>query len=238
MTAPEDWNNHLSEIQRLLFVDLDSSDADVVRAALQKLGELSEDGAETGLTLPEAKKNSKAIVLASSGGALILRAMRTWWTHAGVQAEGCNAFGNASVGSKSFMSKSLQHTTVQLGGLETTLLALKNFPTSAEVQLSGCCALHNLCFRERSLTQRLFHQLDGARAFMSAMKAFPTHPKVQEYGALALENACQWDEFHQLILDADGFDVLSTAMKHHKDNVTIRKVIAEAMEHLCQALKK
>jgi hypothetical protein len=231
LTAPEDWNN-LSEIQRLLLVDLDGNDAEAVRDALRKLSSLCVNGAGTALTLPEVKHNKQAIHQAGGAG-LILQAMRKWWTHAGVQAQGCNALNIAS-----FESTQFQSSALQLGGLETTLLALKNFPTSLQVQLSCCRALPSLCHLLKDHTQRLFHQLDGAHALCSAMKAFPTNPLVQLYGALAFQSACQWEECRQAILDANGFDVLRTAMKNHKDNGTIRKTTAGVMENLCQALQK
>jgi hypothetical protein len=231
LTAPEEWHN-LSEIQRLLLVELDGNDGEAVRDALRKLSSLCVNGAGTALTVPEVKQNKQAIHQAGGAG-LILQAMRKWWTHAGVQAQGCNALNIVS-----FESTQFQSSAVQLGGLETTLLALKNFPTSLQVQLSCCRALPSLCHLLKDHTQRLFQQLDGAHALCSAMKAFPTNPLVQLYGALAFQSACQWEECRQAILNADGFDVLRTAMKNHKDNGTIRKTTAGVMGNLCQALQK
>jgi len=218
--------SHLDEIQRLFMVDLMSSHDDKVLQALGRVADFCAGEQMTYEALDEA-----------SGPFAIVRCMNKWYNHAAIQAECCVVL---SAGSFNYQT-SFKDSAVKLGGLEATLLAMKNFPDDEKIQDEGCLALVILAYDSEPYTARLISQLDAAEVVVAAMRNFPDNVSIQRRGCRMLERATQFEEFredfHRPVLDAGGLAVLTEAIGRHEDNDDVRTQGASALENLCRALK-
>ena len=134
-----------------------------------------------------ARNDDNSIKIAEQGGiSVILEAMRTHTSHAGVQEEGCGALRNLAVnaGNKIKINFFKLIKITEQGGIEVILKAMRTHTSDAGVQGQGCGALTNLARNDDN--QIKIAQQDGIYVILEAMRNHTSDAVVQAEGCNAL----------------------------------------------------
>jgi len=195
----------LTEIQRLLSVELWKDDKDAVGKALTQLASACYSGAD-------CEENS-AEVHRVGGACAIVGAMRKYYKDSYIQAEGCRALMNAT-----WKCIAFSDAVTAVGGLDVIASAMKNHSDDLNVQDNGCGLLGNLVLAKDNI-YLVIDMMEGHKLIIAAMKKFPNEINLQQHGCRALSNlVAGWPDIcDDLIIKAGGRRVLVEAIDSHVD---------------------
>ena len=218
----------LSEIAKLLMVDMQKNTAVEVAHAMQKLYTLIYKSHEK-----SRENNSEAKSLGAH--TIVLLAMTKWKDSMHVQSLGAavlsHLFWRASDDTRVVIIKS--------GGVRTLTNAIKRFPNEPRVIVNGYGTLHNFFSREcadqttvDAATRHFVNDLGGIALVVQAMKAFPANDRVQRNSCLVLGVLLNTDEFRNSMVEAGVLLSLGAAFTHQTNSEQTKKYAGRCMKKL------
>ena len=125
-------------------------------------------------------------------------------------------------------------TTVEVGGIEALVAAIKTFPDSESLSYNACCVLWILLNDKDRPEDRLrFLQADGIRIVVDSMKKHRRSLQQQEACCGAIMALASGDDVaHAAIKEAGGIDALGEAMVAHPDCGKLHHNVSLALEHI------
>ena len=192
---PDD--SKLSDLAKILTVDLWGSDATAVKNALDRLGALCE--------------NERIKEIQSHGGHMgLVVILRKWSTSAPVQAAALNCLHKAAE------SLEFCQAVASLGALDLVLVALRNHPRNEAVATAGCGALLNLTLPEENARELVFH-LRGIPTICATCANFSQTIVLQKYVLWLIQYMSYWDNFKGPIVQDGGLHALAEIIERFSD---------------------
>lgn len=204
MTPRPPDESHLDLISQIVYHRLWKESAIDIKNALIELRNLCRSD--------EHRDANIAALYDVGGHVAMMGAMRKWYAHADLQAEGCRALHSAALRA----SDDFALAAVRCGALETILLAMENFPDDSDVQDRACGALYALtATSNKDASVKLATQLKGVPIVLQAMKAFPGSVCLQQRACFALCSLARWEELRgDLSVVAP---IIRQALANHQD---------------------
>jgi hypothetical protein len=140
----------------------------------------------------------------------IVFTLKQWWNRTHIQALGCAAL--AKVTYKGTVTT--KAAALQVGGIETAVLAMKNFPGDEAIQLNGCRVLQNLSQDDIENSKHLL--VKEIKLVVDAMNRFSNNKHVQKHACALLCGLSEKKELKEPIIAAAA-QVLGTAIGKHND---------------------
>ena len=196
----------LSPIQKIFLVDLWKEESPAVLEAIQKLADLcSEDD--------ESAADHRSVVFQMGGPAIIVGVMlkEEWSGVAPIQAAGCRLLHSLAQSYTPF-----RQSINSFGVLDTVAVGMKTHSDDVNVQDYGCGVLGEAILTKEN-AEYCVNSLGAIDLIVAAMKNFPNEARVQLNGSMALFFLLEWNEFRDLIVEADGDRALLEARKNHAD---------------------
>jgi hypothetical protein len=141
------------------------------------------------------------------------------------------------------MTCSDQHilkAVVEMGGIETSIKALKKFTEESEsVASNGCGLLCNFCGYSAEYNRRVL-ECGGITAIVQAMKQWPENEQVQIHASTALDRlASDGDSAVRMkIVDVGGLITLAQARTTHQNDMRVSLPTNHALVQLVQQEQK
>lgn len=197
--------SELTEIQRLLSVELWSDDEVTVGKAVAQLASACSSGAK--------REEHCADVHRAGGACAIVGAMRKYYKDPYIQAEGGRVLAYVS-----WKCESFRDAVSNAGGIFVINSAMKNHCDDLNVQRSGCILLCNLAWAKENICA-VINKMEGHKLIITAMKKFPNDIKLLRNACGALHSllAPGWPELHDLIVKDGGRRALFEAIDTHVD---------------------
>lgn len=194
------------QIAKILSSDLPSDDVDRVKRGLKQLSRLCYITDDS-----DGMANSVAIEKAG-GHSAIFHVMEKWRYNPRIQAEGCRALQNMSVG----LGSNFQKAVREAGGLDLFVQAMQAFPDDERVQLAGCGALNNAVASWPANAKYLSRNLEAIDAIINAMKNF-SDKNIQRFASSLLCLLSVEEDSKAPVVRSGGLGALSAAIETHKD---------------------
>jgi hypothetical protein len=194
----------LTDIPKLVLVDLQKDDVDVVATALKQLFDLI-------LTSNASWEENQKDAISFGAVAEVLRAMRKWQMHEAVQLNGCRCLGNLAY--KSNHGKDL---IARSGGMEAVVNAMKVFPNHEHLNLIAAIALNKLFFDDSvrtSFGRRFVEDLNGLGLLLTTLSNFQAHNKINEYCCGVLYQLAVESDLREAIVKAGVVSAVASAME-------------------------
>jgi hypothetical protein len=158
LVVPPDTST-LLPIHKLIAVDLWSDDKKIVEEAFSQLADLCCNN--------ENVKENRTNILRTGGASSIVGAMRRWYMVPEIQAQGCRALANASIGSDSF-----RRLANEVGAFVVIVCAMENYPNHCFLQYMGCIVLMNLCAGIKDHGATAVDTMKGYGVIIAKLKKF------------------------------------------------------------------
>jgi hypothetical protein len=143
------------------------------------------------------------------------RIMKQWPYDASIQANACQIL--ALVSNRETFVVEYSTALREMGGLESIIVAMKNFPKHVTLQRAGCCILSRLCCVAKNMDMAV-NQLSVIHVLTEAMIAFPEDLEVQRWGCWALHTLSLWRKNRDAIVEAGGLGLLAYAIGSSNSN--------------------
>ena len=144
----------------------------------------------------------RTYILAKGAVAAVISAMHTHAAEVAVQAKGCTAVSNLTIGEG-------ETAVLQGFGLDAVLTAMATHPNDAAVQLKGCAALGNIGYGAAGEAAAV--EKGGVDAIVRAMLAHGSDAKLVEEACDALANLVANPVGKQSLLSLGGVAMLEAA---------------------------
>jgi len=117
-----------------------------------------------------------------------------------------------------------------IGGLETTVIAMRTHPHNLELQVNGCLAIWNLSATQRNQIKLV--SCGALDAILTAMNNFPDEAELQEKALAALSNLGAAERNQDQIIERDVVGKIVETMSRHSENCNIQAKACVAITNL------
>jgi len=193
-------------ISKIITSDLPSADACRVKQGLKQLSRLcyvSDD---------DDRMANRSAIEKAGGHSAITQAMEKWHDYPRIQAEGCRALQNVSVGLGINFQKAVKDT----GAVDLIVKAIKSFPDDHRVQLAGCGALNNMVASMQDHAKYLSSKPDAVEVIVRAMKN-SNDTNIHRFTSSLLFLLTLENDSKTPVTEAGAIGALSTAIETQKD---------------------
>ncbi|CAB9515652.1 expressed unknown protein [Seminavis robusta] len=228
----------LEEIPQLLFVELQKDKEEDIVAALKQLFDLFSPKDKKDKNDPALKNWEKTKHLGPPS--FVVVNMRKWAPNHYIQLWSCRVLSVLMVCSKNSCSNNsciAEMATVESGGVEAVLNAMKSFPQSEVVIQRACCALRNTFLSlikrpkvVKDCAARFVEELEGVAVMLQTIKEFPEDTSILEHCCLVFKNlAASFKQHHGMFIDAGVVEAVASVQKKHSDNEELKEATKKFM---------
>jgi hypothetical protein len=169
------------------------------------------------ISMLAANDTGRSHILPKGAVAAVVAAMSQHPSEAAVQAKGCAAISNLTIGDG-------EAAVLHGFGLDGVLAAMAAHPADGAVQLKGCAALGNIGFGEAGEAAAV--EKHGIEAIVQALHAHGTNAQLVEEAADALANLAANATGKQILLSLGGVQLLAAAHAAYPACEPIRDLLA------------
>lgn len=202
-------HERLGWIQKVLMVELWSSDEDGVFDALSDLADIDDI-------------DDRQEVHDGGGAFTVVATMNKWFTSREIVIVGMRAIANLGA------NTTFRDTAVNVGAMEAVLLAMENFPDCKYVQRNASAAICRLCLESKFHAAHFVGELGGLEMLTHAMKRFPDSVRMQKWAILTLYDFCSVQQLRKPIVQCGGVKALEHFMNKYQHTEDCKEVWEKA----------
>jgi hypothetical protein len=173
-----------------LFMDhLWSNDASIVFGALRELADIGSNNLdEEGEEDYEKSMTDRLWVFELGGPLMIISVLRKWNRYRKITIEGLRVMANLSA------NTGFRDSVFAYGGIEVTLLAMKNFKHDEFVQRNGCACIRRFCLDKKQNSVELVSDFSAQKFLIRAMDRFPNNLRLNQFAISSLFDFCALEQ--------------------------------------------